>query len=364
LAGPVVQHCPVCNAKYDVGIYVSGQKVRCRRCGNKFEVLRNDTFVGAQGAQPPPQAAPPVPAGKEPVRAGKLAPITTPDRVPLPGQRAKERAPEKDLPAGTRLDRYELISVLGKGAMGTVYRARQLSLERNVALKVMAADLVGQPEFVLRFRREAAALATLSHHNVVSIIDQGNVGPYYYFVMEYVDGPTLRRELTRKIVDLPMGFEYALQIGRGLAYAHSKGVVHRDLKPENVLIADDGLGKVAKICDFGLADILFSDRSYVNLTGSRISMGTVNYMAPEQRQDAGRVDQRADVFSYGVLVYELLTGELPIGRFPAPAERNPGVDRRLDPVVLRALDPDPRRRFPTVREMLDKLDSIRTAKVG
>ncbi|MFO0728435.1 MAG: protein kinase [Myxococcota bacterium] len=382
----VVQHCPVCNAKYDVGIYVSGQKVRCRKCGNKFAVIRNDTFVGAApgavpaggsaafgaggavaGAAVPGAAA----AGGLALAAGAVAVAKEAPKWPKnPGPTVAERprdppqvrrdkpTQDRDLPVGTRLDGYELGPVLGKGAMGTVYRARQLSLDRTVAVKVMASDLVGQPEFVLRFRREAAALAALSHPNVVAIIDQGNVGPHYYFVMEFVDGPTLRRELAKKAVGHEFGLELAIQIGRGLVYAHSKGIVHRDLKPENVLLADDGVGRVAKICDFGLADILFSDRSYVNLTGSRISMGTVNYMAPEQRQDAGRVDQRADIFSYGVVVYELLTGELPIGRFPTPAERNTALDRRLDPVVLRALDQDPRRRYPFVREMVDKIEAV------
>lgn len=364
----VVQHCPVCNAKYDVGIYVSGQKVRCRRCGNKFAVIRNDTFVGAAPGAAPGTAAVGAGGGLA-LAAGAVAVKDAPPRKnnpPTVAERQREPAQvrrdkptqDRDMPPGTRLDGYELGAVLGKGAMGTVYRARQISLDRTVAVKVMAADLVGQPEFVLRFRREAAALAALSHPNVVAIIDQGNVGPHYYFVMEFVDGPTLRRELAKKAVTHDIGLDYAVQIGRGLVYAHGKGIVHRDLKPENVLLADDGVGKVAKICDFGLADILFSDRSYVNLTGSRISMGTVNYMAPEQRQDAGRVDQRADIFSYGVVVYELLTGELPIGRFPTPAERNPALDRRLDPVVLRALDQDPRRRYPFVREMVDKIEAV------
>ncbi len=364
----VVQHCPVCNAKYDVGIYVSGQKVRCRRCGNKFAVIRNDTFVGAAPGAAPGTAAVGAGGGLA-LAAGAVAVKDAPPRKnnpPTVAERQREPAQvrrdkptqDRDMPPGTRLDGYELGAVLGKGAMGTVYRARQISLDRTVAVKVMAADLVGQPEFVLRFRREAAALAALSHPNVVAIIDQGNVGPHYYFVMEFVDGPTLRRELAKKAVTHDIGLDFAVQIGRGLVYAHGKGIVHRDLKPENVLLADDGVGKVAKICDFGLADILFSDRSYVNLTGSRISMGTVNYMAPEQRQDAGRVDQRADIFSYGVVVYELLTGELPIGRFPTPAERNPALDRRLDPVVLRALDQDPRRRYPFVREMVDKIEAV------
>ncbi|MCK6547376.1 serine/threonine protein kinase [Myxococcota bacterium] len=244
--------------------------------------------------------------------------------------------------------------------MGTVYRARQISLDRPVAVKVMSADLVSQPEFILRFRREAAALASLAHPNVVSIIDQGNVDAWWFFVMEFVDGPTLRRLLSQRTMRLSQAMDLAVQIGRGLDYAHGKGVVHRDLKPENVLLADDGInGHVPKICDFGLADILYSNRSYVNLTGSRISMGTVNYMAPEQRQDAGRVDARADVFSYGVVLYEMFTGELPLGRFPEPTKRNRSLDKRLDPIIMRALEPDARRRYPRVREIVEVLETVR-----
>ncbi len=367
MAGQVIQFCPICNAKYDVGIYVSGQKVRCRRCGNKFIVQRNDTHLPAAGAQPKPR--PIAERVAEAGVAGAAAPAaggaTVADRKNEKAAKKPQRQEHsKELPPGFRLDGYELGKVLGKGAMGTVYEAKQLSLERRVAVKVMADDLVGQNEFVLRFRREAAALAALSHPNVVAIIDQGNLGNYYYFVMEHVEGPTLRRELTRRTLNLTRALDFACQIGRGLVYAHSKGVVHRDLKPENVLLADDGSNnKVAKICDFGLADILFSDRSYVNLTGSRISMGTVNYMAPEQRQDAGRVDQRADVFSYGVMVYELLTGELPVGRFPPPSERNKEVDKRLDPVIMRSLDQDARRRYPFVKEMVDRVESISRGRV-
>jgi len=359
--GQVVQHCPVCDAKYDVGIYVSGQRVKCRRCGNKFIVQRDDSdrpaLAGAAAADAK-QAAQAGGNGRAPAGAARgRSPARAQDGAPA-RQRARINQ-DKDLTSGTRLGGCEIDKVLGRGAMGTVYRARQVSLDRPVAVKVMAGDLVGQNEFILRFRREAAALAALAHTNVVAIIDQGNIGTNWYFVMEYVDGPTLRRELSRKSITIPLAIDYGLQIGHGLAYAHTKGVVHRDLKPENVLLADEGrAGRVAKICDFGLADILYSDRSYVNLTGSRISMGTVNYMAPEQRQDAGRVDQRADVFSYGVVLYELFTGELPVGRFLPPAERNKAIDRRLDPIIMKALEQDPRRRFPRVNEMVDQLENV------
>ena len=345
----VVQRCPNCAAKYDVGIYVSGQKVRCRRCGYKFAVVRDDTQYNA---------AEDLAARSPEINNGDGAPGSRPP--PRSVAKRPPRAATNDVKVGTILKGFEIGTVVGKGAMGTVFRGRQLSLERSVAIKLMSADLVSQPEFVLRFKREAAALASLSHPNVVSIIDQGNTGDHWFFVMEFIEGPTLRRLLSQRSLRLPQALDLAVQVGRGLDYAHGKGIVHRDLKPENVLLAADGSGHyVAKICDFGLADMLYSNRSYVNLTGSRISMGTVNYMAPEQRQDAGRVDQRADVFSYGVLLYEMLTGELPLGRYPEPSKRNRSLDRRVDPVVMRALELDARRRFPRVREVVDVLEQVR-----
>ncbi|MBK8011242.1 MAG: protein kinase [Deltaproteobacteria bacterium] len=361
---PVVQRCPNCSAKYDVGIYVSGQKVRCRRCGIKFEVVRTDTQVGAvtpirrpEGTQAGGAAG--AGAGAEPAGAAGAAAGAGPEgRAPRPATKSV-RIAQNDIPEGTVLGGYRVGTVLGRGAMGTVYRAVQLSLDRSVAVKVMSADLVSQPEFILRFRREAAALAALAHPNVVSIIDQGSVDEHWFFVMEYVDGPTLRRLMSKRSLTLAQAIDLATQIGRGLDYAHGRGVVHRDLKPENVLLAGDGgTGLLAKICDFGLADILYSDRSYVNLTGSRISMGTVNYMAPEQRQDAGRVDQRADVFSYGVLLYEMFTGELPLGRYENPSKKNRFLDRKIDPLILAALEPDARRRPPRVKELVDTLETL------
>lgn len=330
----VVQRCPNCVAKYDVGIYVSGQKVRCRRCGIKFEVQRDDTpFIGGP------------PRGEQP--------------APRPVTKKPHRVAQNDLAEGTKLGGFEVRTVIGRGAMGTVYKGWQPSLDRPVAIKVMSADLAHQEEFVKRFRREAAALAQLAHPHVVAIIDQGQVDRNYYLVMEFIDGPTLRQMLSRKQVRPKQAFALAIQIGHGMAYAHDRGVVHRDLKPENVLLADGGRDRVAKICDFGLADMLYSDRSFVNLTGSRISMGTVNYMAPEQRQDAGKVTQRADVYSFGVMVYEMLTGSLPLGRYAEPSAKNATLDKKLDPVIMRSLEIDPRRRPPKVNELVEALEHHR-----
>ncbi|MEM6368391.1 MAG: protein kinase [Myxococcota bacterium] len=331
----VVQRCPNCGAKYDVGIYVSGQKVRCRRCGIKFEVQRDDTpFIGVPGARAPRAEQPP----------------------PRPATKKPHRVAQNDLKEGTKLGGFEVRRVIGRGAMGTVYQGWQPSLDRSVAIKVMSSDLAHQDEFVKRFRREAAALAQLAHPHVVAIIDQGQVEKNYYLVMEFIDGPTLRNVLSRKQVRPKQAFALAIQVGHGMAYAHDRGVVHRDLKPENVLLADAGRDRVAKICDFGLADMLYSDRSFVNLTGSRISMGTVNYMAPEQRQDAGKVTQRADVYSFGVMVYEMLTGSLPLGRYAEPSVKNATLDKRLDPIIMRSLEVDARRRPPKVNELVEALE--------
>ncbi len=350
-----MQRCPNCAAKYDVAIFVSGQKVRCRRCGIRFTVARDDSKPPAS-----PEVDPLAPVATrtlegEAVHPRHAAPPPPPRQTHRPG-----RAAQGDLVQGAELNGFVIESVLGRGAMGTVYRGRQKSLDRPVAVKVMSSELAQQQEFVLRFRREAAALATLSHPHVVAIIDQGNVDSYWYLVMEFIDGPTLRKLISQRSLRIAQAFDLALQVGRGLDYAHGRAVVHRDLKPENVLLADAGReGPVAKICDFGLADLLYSDRSFANLTGSRISMGTVNYMAPEQRQDAGKVDQRADVYSYGVMVYEMLTGTLPIGRVEEPSKKSKLIDRRIDGPLLAALEADPRRRPPQVRDLVQALSAHR-----
>jgi serine/threonine-protein kinase len=180
-------------------------------------------------------------------------------------------------------------------------------------------------------------------------------GEHYYFVMEYVEGRSLR-DVMRELSP-PEALRVALQVARAIECAHDKGIIHRDLKPENILL--DGRGHV-KVADFGLAGIRQPD-SRLQLTATSVAMGTLNYMAPEQRRDAKNVDGRADLFSFGVVLYELLTGELPVGRFKLPSERVQGLDSRLDAVVARLLETEPEARYARAAEVCQALEGLVTS---
>ncbi|HMO64394.1 MAG TPA: serine/threonine-protein kinase, partial [Verrucomicrobiota bacterium] len=233
----------------------------------------------------------------------------------------------------------EILGLLGAGGMGAVYRARQPALDRIVALKILPANGPGGAAFEERFNREARALARLSHPNIVAVFEFGRVGGLHFFIMEFVDGANLRQlEQAGRLVPRE-ALQLIPQICDALQYAHDEGVVHRDIKPENVLV--DRKGRV-KIADFGLAKILGTDRASARLTAEGQVMGTPHYMAPEQIERPLAVDHRADIYSLGVVFYEMLTGDLPLGKF-APPSRKVQVDVRLDEVVLRALENDPGR---------------------
>ncbi|TSC26841.1 serine/threonine protein kinase [Corallococcus sp. Z5C101001] len=257
--------------------------------------------------------------------------------------------------AKPQLPGLELLEVLGRGGMGEVWLARQQSLGRTVAVKVLPPRLAKDAEFVSRFDKEATALATLSHPNIVQIIDRGVAGEHYYFVMEYVEGQSLRHALGgRDPLAPPQALKVLLQVARAVECAHAKNIIHRDLKPENILL--DGRLH-AKVADFGLAGIREPD-SEKHLTATAVAMGTLNYMAPEQRRDAKNVDGRADLFSLGVMMYEALTGELPVGRFKLPSQRVRGLDPRLDPVVERLLETDRESRYATATEVCEALEVL------
>ncbi len=239
------------------------------------------------------------------------------------------------------LPQLEILELIGQGGMGAVYKARQPALDRVVALKVLPPEAGRDPAFAERFGREALALARLSHPNIVAVHEVGQAGEFYYIVMEYVDGINLRQLLRGGHLRPEQALRIIPQICDALQFAHEEGVVHRDIKPENILL--DKKGRV-KIADFGLAKLLGRDTENFALTGSRQVMGTLYYMAPEQVERPQEVDHRADIYSLGVVFYEMLTGQLPVGRFPLPSEKA-GTDAYLDGVVLHALEREPERRY-------------------
>ncbi len=248
---------------------------------------------------------------------------------------------------------FILLEERGRGGMGIVYKARQKNLDRLVAIKILPPEKAEVPQFQKRFEREAKALAALSHPYIVGIHDFGRRGSYFYLVMEYVEGLSLRELLRDSNISEEEIYNILGQICDALEYAHRHGIIHRDIKPDNILIDKEGRVRVA---DFGLAKLgESSEIRERSLTQSGAIMGTMNYMAPEQIEDSGDVDSRADIYSTGVLFYELLTGELPIGSFDPPSKKGIG-NSNLDKIVIKALAKDPKNRYQTASDLKEDLD--------
>ncbi len=248
----------------------------------------------------------------------------------------------------------EILGFIGKGGMGAVYKARQPALDRIVALKILPPQTAGGPGFVERFNREARALAKLSHANIVAVHEFGQVNGLPFFIMEFVDGLNLRQLEQAGQLSPREALQIVPQICAALQFAHDEGIVHRDIKPENILV--DKKGRV-KIADFGIAKIL-GGAPDVAITETKGAIGTPHYMAPEQLEKPTTVDHRADIYSLGVVFYEMLTGELPLGKFAPPSSCKVEVDVRLDDVVLRALEKDPQRRYQHASQVKTAVDSI------
>ena len=279
------------------------------------------------------------------------------DTNPEPG--AKPFEPPSVAEVARLFPQLEILCLLGKGGMGAVYKARQPALARFVALKILPAQGGrASPGFAERFTREARALARLNHPNIVGVHEFGQVDELHFFVMEFVDGVNLRQLQKTGRLSPREALQIVPQICDALQYAHDEGVVHRDIKPENVLV--DRKGRV-KIADFGLAKILAPEKEDRRLTGEGQVMGTPHYMAPEQIEHPLEVDHRADIFSLGVVFYEMLTGELPLGKF-APPSRRVRVDVRLDEVVLHALEKEPERRYQQASEVKSAVEGIATGQ--
>ena len=261
----------------------------------------------------------------------------------------------------------EILELVGRGGMGVVYKARQKRLERIVALKILSPRLSQDPAFAERFVREAQAMAKLSHPHVVAVHDFGEVDGLYYFLMEFVNGVNLRQLLDAGKLMPEEALAIVPQICDALQYAHDHGVVHRDIKPENVLMDQEGRVKIA---DFGIAKLVgvedssrhashdaTGDKQTDDLTAAGQVLGTPQYMAPEQVERPLEVDHRADIYSLGVVFYQMLTGELPKDRFVPPSQKVQ-IDVRLDEVVLRAMEKEPQRRYQQASEVKTRVEDI------
>ena len=270
--------------------------------------------------------------------------------------------------------RYKLEAKLGSGGMSTVYLARDTTLDRQVAVKVMHREMSEQADQLERFRQEARAVAKLSHPNVVAVIDAGEDGGHPYIVFEYVEGETLKQRINRVgALDAQEALAYAIEIARGLTVAHARNMVHRDIKPQNVLIDSEGR---AKLTDFGISRQLEQD----GMTATGRVLGTTDYVSPEQAMGHA-VDQRSDVYSLGVVLYEMLAGQVPFSadsqvgvamkhvneELPDVQQRRPELSAAAAMVVERATAKDPDRRYQQVGEMIDDLATaleVEAARAG
>jgi hypothetical protein len=277
------------------------------------------------------------------------------------------------LTPGARLGPYEIVSPLGAGGMGEVYRARDTKLGRDVAIKVLPAELASNPDALARFEREARAVAQLSHPGILAIFDFGRDGETAYAVTELLDGETLRARLAHGALPARKAVELAAQMAEGLAAAHEKGIVHRDLKPENVFVTHEGR---AKLLDFGLAKRTGSAgdpgmETTSDHTGAGTVLGTAGYMSPEQVRGES-VDHRSDIFSFGAVLYEMLTGRRAFGREtgaesmtailkedpPEIATSATGVSPALQRIVQHCLEKRPGERFQSARDIAFALQAL------
>jgi hypothetical protein len=278
---------------------------------------------------------------------------------------------------GTQIGPYEVLEKLGRGGMSEVFKGRHARLDRTVAIKILPTSLANETDFRTRFEREARSIAALRHPNIVQVFDFGDVGGTYYMVMEYIAG----KDLAHLMAEMgPMPFDLAISILSDLAdaldYAHAQGLVHRDVKPSNALLQPLAPEHVAAgqrqapyraiLTDFGIAKMLGGD---TGATKTGLMMGTLNYMAPEQIRSAGEVDGRADIYALGVMLFQMLTGQLPFVAdnpgammlahltLPPPDPRSlvPGLSDLAAAAILRALSKDPNDRFNTARALLEAL---------
>lgn len=267
---------------------------------------------------------------------------------------------------GRLLDnRYEILEVIGTGGMAVVYKARCHRLNRLVAIKILRAEYTQDEEFRRRFHAESQAVAMLSHPNIVSVYDVSTSNDADYIVMELIDGITLKQYMEKKgVLNWKETLHFAIQIGKALDHAHSRGIIHRDIKPHNVMVLKNGS---VKVTDFGIARVMSKSN-----TLTKEALGSVHYISPEQAK-GGRVDNRSDIYSLGVVMYEMMTGRPPYdgespvavaiqhinGKPVMPSVLNPNIPGGLEQIIMRAMAQDPAKRYSTAAEMLADMDEFR-----
>lgn len=360
MGSTVALHCPYCQKTIRLKLPRSGRfSPRCPQCAKRFSLIVHDE-------------------NGEQVEIQPLNPVAAePNATVHPGS----SGPARPVEIPKLLGGYELIQQIGKGGMGTVYVARQLSLQREVALKVLKTDWNDDATFVTRFQREAHAAAQLSHHNVVQIFDVGKEGQFHYFSMELVRGTSLAKLIKQKgTFDAETAADYVLQAARGLHDAHQKGLVHRDVKPDNLLLNDQG---VVKVADLGLVksiDTAALDDSMVEAESPEASpaspevtklgagMGTPSWLAPEQARDASKVDARADIYSLGCTFYALLTGQPPfrgesamdvmIQHLSAPLRLPESIPEEIRRILAKMMEKKPADRYDNLQQLIEELEQF------
>ncbi|MBI3814484.1 MAG: serine/threonine protein kinase [Nitrospinae bacterium] len=246
---------------------------------------------------------------------------------------------------------YEIVEKIGAGGMATVYKGIQTSLNRPVAIKVLSKMMTENKEVVERFKQEALIIARLTHPHIIHIIDRGIIEDMHYFVMDYIEGKDFATIIKNKELDSKRMVDIVVQVCKGLSYAHKNGVIHRDIKPANIIVDREGNGM---LMDFGIAQ-LRTGHADGNLTTDGALMGTMAYMSPEQKTDSGKVSPATDIYSLGVVMYEMFTGTKPLGRFKLPSEINPKFPKPLESVILKCLEQSPEDRYLSADELRDEL---------
>lgn len=257
------------------------------------------------------------------------------------------------------LPQYEITAFIARGGMGAVYRGTQKTLKRPVAIKVLPPEMEqGDMQFAARFKHEAQAMAQLSHPNIVAVFEAGEVDGMLYFVMEFIEGTDVAQLIASEgRIEPQRAIQITSAVCEALAFAHEEGIIHRDIKPSNIMI--DKRGRV-KVADFGLAKTVNVEHTL--LTGSNVAMGTPDFIAPEAMMPGLKMDGRADLYAVGVMLYQMLTGTIPRGRFGLPSSVIPQMDKGFDTIVDKAMQTDRENRYSTATEMKRALEEASRSK--